>query len=296
MTASYPGFEPWREFPTLSIAEYAQFQRLIYAEAGIALSAAKLTFVATRLAPRVRDLGLPTFGAYYRRIVGGDVDELGRMLDAIAINETQFFREELQFDLLARECCGEWSAHAAAGARPRRLRVWSAACSTGEEPYSIAMVLHDRLATAGWDIEIIASDLSTSALDRARAGVWSVGKLDRVPTPFMKRHFLRGEGPQAGRAKIGPAASGMIDFQRINLRDDRYPVTGSFDAIFCRNALIYFDAASRAHVIERLISHLAPGGFLFLGHAESLIGTSYPLRSVMPAVYRLSAMAAAGAP
>jgi chemotaxis protein methyltransferase CheR len=296
VTTPYPAFEPWREFPTLSQAEYGQFQRLIYAEAGIALSAAKHTFLATRLAPRVRDLGLPTFGAYYRRIVGGDVDELRRMLDAIAINETQFFREELQFDLLADACCGEWSAYAAAGARPRRLRVWSAACSTGEEAYSIAMVLHDRLGTAGWDIEIIASDLSTRALDSARAGVWSIGKLDHVPVPFVKRHFFRGEGPQAGRAKIGPAASGLIAFQRINLRDDCYPVTGAFDAIFCRNALIYFDAASRAHVMERLIRHLAPGGFLFLGHAESLIGTSYPLRPVMPAVYRLRAPAPVGAP
>ena len=278
-----------RELPVLSDGEFTQFQRLIYKEAGIALSAGKQTLVAARLARRVRELELPTFGAYYRRIVGGDSDELTRMLDAITTNETHFFREAPQFDLLAGACCSEWSALAAAGARPRRLRVWSAACSTGEEPYTIAMVLHDRLATDGWNIEIIASDLSTSALARAREGVWPIEKLDGVPKPFLRRHFLRGVGRETGRARIGPDARGLVEFQRINLRDDRYPVTGSFDAIFCRNALIYFDAASRAHVVERLIERLAPGGFLFFGHAESLMGTSHSLRSVMPAVYRLPA-------
>lgn len=277
------------ELPVLSDGEFTQFQRLIYEQAGIALSAGKQTLVAARLARRVRDLELPSFGAYYRRIVAGDSAELTRMLDAITTNETHFFREAPQFELLADRCCAEWSAQAAAGSRRQHVRVWSAACSTGEEPYSIAMVLHDRLAVDGWGVEILASDLSTRALARAREAVWPVEKLGGVPPATLRRHFLRGTGPEAGRAKVSASAAGLVEFRHINLRDDEYPVSGAFDAIFCRNALIYFDAASRAHVVSRLVARLAPGGYLFLGHAESLIGTSHPLRSVMPAVYQLSA-------
>ena len=276
-----------RKLPELSEREFGQFQRLIYAKAGIRLPDDKRTLVVARLARRMRELALPSFGAYYRRVVAGVDDELTRMLDAITTNETQFFREARQFELLAADCCGEWSAQADAGTRPRRLRVWSAACSTGEEPYSIAAVLHDKLSTDGWKLEIVASDLCTTALARAREGVWPVTRVETVPKPLLKRYFLRGVGPETGRAKIDPAIRALVDFRQINLSDDRYPLTGTFDAVFCRNALIYFDAASRAHVVSRLIERLAPGGFLFLGHAESLVGTAHRLRSVMPAVYQL---------
>lgn len=285
-----------QKLPVLSDREFAQFQRLIYSEAGIRLSDDKRTLVSARLARRVRELALPTFGAYYRRVAGGDDGELTRMLDAITTNETHFFREPLQFALLADGCCSEWSAQAAAGARPRTLRVWSAACSSGEEPYSMAMVLHDRLAMAGWGVEIVASDLCTTALARARDGVWPVERLSAVPQPYLKRYFLRGVASEEGRAKIGPVVRSLVDFCHINLSDDSYPVAGSFDAIFCRNALIYFDAVSRAHVLDRLVARLAPGGFLFLGHAESLIGTTHRMRSVMPAVYRLPSRADARTP
>lgn len=278
-----------RDLPVLSDGEFAQFQRLIYKEAGIALSDSKRSLVTARLSRRVRDLALPTFGAYYRRIVAGDGAELTRMLDAITTNETHFFREAPQFGLLAERCCSEWRADALSGVRSKTLRVWSAACSTGEEPYSIAMVLHDRLAAEGWDVRITASDLSTGVLARARAGEWPVEKLGGVPQPTLRRHFLRGVGPAAGRARITPAIRALVEFQHLNLRHEEYPVQGPFDAIFCRNVLIYFDAASRAHVLSRLLERLAPGGYLFLGHAESLVGTTYPVRSVMPAVYRLTA-------
>ena len=151
----------------------------------------------------------------------------------------------------------------------------------------MAMVLQDRLVTDGWHVEIVASDLSTAALARAHEGVWPVARLAAVPQPYLKRYFLRGVASEAGKAKVGPLVRSMVDFCHINLSDDTYPLTCTFDAIFCRNALIYFDTASRAHVLDRLIQRLAPGGFLFLGHAESLIGTGHRLRSVMPAVYRL---------
>ena len=270
----------------LTTREFGQFQRLIHREAGIFLSEGKQALLAGRLARRVRELQLTSFGAYYRRVVDGDPAELVRLIDAIATNETRFFREYQQFELLADRVCGEWLADAAAGRRLRHVRVWSAACSTGEEPSSIAMVLLDRLGDKAWDIEIVASDLSTRALERASAGVWPLERAREIPDLYRRRYLLRGVGPEAGNCRAGAALRKLVRFQRINLCDLEYPVIGTFDAIFCRNVLIYFDPALRRQVVRRLTRRLAPGGYLFLGHAETMTGPSPHLRSVMPAVYQ----------
>ena len=276
---------------SLTEQEFTLFQRLILREAGIYLSEAKRALLVGRLIRRVRELELPTFGAYYARIAGGDAQELVRLLDAIATNETHFFREPKQFELLEDRVCSEWLVEAAAGRRARRVRVWSAACSTGEEPYSIAMVLLDRLGE-DWDVEIVASDLSTKVLDRAAQAVFPMGRADEIPEHYRRRYMLRGIGPEEGNCRAGKAARTPVRFERINLNDDEYPVTGMFDAIFCRNVLIYFDSPSRVRVIERLTRRLVPGGYLFLGHAESAARTATDLRPVMPAVYQRRAVAA----
>jgi len=276
---------------SLTEQEFTLFQRLILREAGIYLSEAKRALLVGRLIRRVRELELPTFGAYYARIAGGDAQELVRLLDAIATNETHFFREPKQFELLEDRVCSEWLVEAAAGRRARRVRVWSAACSTGEEPYSIAMVLLDRLGE-DWDVEIVASDLSTKVLDRAAQAVFPMGRADEIPEHYRRRYMLRGIGPEEGNCRAGKAARTPVRFERINLNDDEYPVTGMFDAIFCRNVLIYFDPPSRVRVIERLTRRLVPGGYLFLGHAESAARTATDLRPVMPAVYQRRAVAA----
>jgi len=276
---------------SLTEQEFTLFQRLILREAGIYLSEAKRALLVGRLIRRVRELELPTFGAYYARIAGGDAQELVRLLDAIATNETHFFREPKQFELLEGRVCSEWLVEAAAGRRARRVRVWSAACSTGEEPYSIAMVLLDRLGE-DWDVEIVASDLSTKVLDRAAQAVFPMGRADEIPEHYRRRYMLRGIGPEEGNCRAGKAARTPVRFERINLNDDEYPVTGMFDAIFCRNVLIYFDPPSRVRVIERLTRRLVPGGYLFLGHAESAARTATDLRPVMPAVYQRRAVAA----
>jgi chemotaxis protein methyltransferase CheR len=281
MIAVRTGNEP----ASLTAQEFALFQRLILREAGIFLSDAKRALLVGRLIRRVRELGLPTFGAYYARIAGGDTAELVRLLDAIATNETHFFREPRQFDLLEGGVCNEWLADAAAGRRARRVRVWSAACSTGEEPYSIAMVLLERLG-ADWEIEIAASDLSTKVLERAAQGVWPIERADEIPEHYRRRFMLRGVGPEEGNCRAGKAVRAPVRFERINLNDSEYPVSGMFDAIFCRNVLIYFDPPSRAQVIDRLTRRLVPGGYLFLGHAESAARAGADLVAVMPAVYR----------
>jgi len=274
--------------PGLTDVEFTQFQRLIHQRAGIFLSEAKRALLVGRLARRIRELGLTSFGAYYAAVQAGGPAEMTRLLDAVATNETHFFREAAQFDLLRDKVCGEWLEEAEAGTRSRAVRVWSAACSTGEEPYSIAMVLEDALGRLGWGIDILASDLSTKVLAQAAAGVWRADRGDPIPGHHLRSYMLRGVGPEAGKIKAGSQIRSRIRFAQVNLRDPEWQVSERFDAIFVRNVLIYFDAPTRAEVLRRLVGHLAPGGYLFLGHAEGMAGASLPLKSVMPAVYRLA--------
>ncbi len=272
--------------PQLSDREFSAFQALIHEVAGIWLGDNKRALVVGRLARRLRELELPSFAAYHRLALQ-DPAEMVRMLDAITTNETHFFREPAQFELLADRLCPQWEREAAAGQRARRLRIWSAACSSGEEPYSLGMLLHDRLGRSGWAIDILASDLSTKVLGRAKEAVWPVEKTAGIPAPYLRRYMLRGMGPEEGRVKVGCEIRDLVRFTRLNLQDEHYAVHGTFDAVFCRNVLIYFDAPSRQRVIARLMSHIVPGGYLFLGHAESLMGMSSRARSLRPAVYQV---------
>jgi chemotaxis protein methyltransferase CheR len=271
---------------SVSDREFTLFQALIHREAGIYLSPGKKSLLEGRLSRRVRMLGLNSFGAYYRRVVEGDRRELVHLLDCICTNETHFFREPQHFEFLEKHVFPEWMAQAASALRARRIRVWSAACSTGEEPYSLAMVLYASFPPAsGWEIEILATDLSTRALERARAGVWPLEKSREIPPRYLKPCMLRGTRSQAGKMKVSQETRSIVKFERLNLRDDAYPVAGLFDVIFCRNVLIYFDAELRLRVIQRLLNHLAPTGYLFLGHAETLNGLADRVRSVIPTVY-----------
>ena len=275
--------------PALSDHEFALFQRLIYEEAGIHLSQAKRALLIARLSGRLRALKLSSFGAYYRRVTKeGDPDELQRMLDCISTNETHFFREPKHFEFLERKVIPVWIEEAERGARARRIRVWSAACSTGEEPFSVAMLLlHHFPASAGWSIEILATDLSTRVLERARRAVWSIDKAHQIPTPYLKAFMLKGTGAQEGNMKADDAIRALVRFQQLNLNDESYAVTGRFDLIFCRNVLIYFSAESRKRAVGRLLAHLQPDGYFFVGHAESLHGVTSEVRSVVPTVYVL---------
>jgi chemotaxis protein methyltransferase CheR len=178
-----------------------------------------------------------------------------------------------------------WRAEADAGRRPRRVRVWSAACSTGEEPYTLAMVLLAAFP-AGWELEVLASDLSTKVLDRAAAGIWSLEKAKEIPEPHLKAFMLKGFGAQEGLMKAGPEIRALVRFARVNLIGDGWPSGPPFDLVFCRNVLIYFDRAGKIAVVERLIERLDPRGYLFLGHAESLGGFTAKARPVLPTVYQ----------
>ncbi len=273
------------ELRLLSEREFGLFQGLIQREAGIYLSEIKKALLVGRLARRVRELGLGSFGAYFE-LVERDPDERVRMLDRISTNETHFFREPRQFEFLEQCLYPAWAQAAAAGLRPKTIRAWSAACSSGEEPYSLAMSLLESFPrSSGWDIEILASDISTGVLARAEAALWPVAKSAEIPQPLLKRYMLKGVGPQEGRMKAGPELRALVRFARINLAEDTYVAPLGFDLVFCRNVLIYFRAEDKLRVLDRLLRHLAPGGHLLLGHAESVTGLTTRLRSVGPNVY-----------
>jgi chemotaxis protein methyltransferase CheR len=269
-------------------AEYRLFRDFIYQHAGIHLAEVKKALIVGRLSRRLRELGLQRFRQYYDYVVA---DKSGQecifLIDNITTNETHFFREPHQFDYLSRSLMPAWERDAAAGLRHRKVRIWSAACSSGEEPYSIAMLLLDYFPPeSGWQIEVLATDISTRVLERAREGIWPIARADSIPAGLLKKYMLRGTGGQQGNMKAGALVRSVLRFDRLNLHDPQYPLSGSFDAIFCRNVLIYFDQQSRAGVIGRMMNLLGDGGHLFLGHAESLTGMSHRMASVAPATYR----------
>ncbi len=270
------------ERAAISDADFGTFQALVNREAGIWLSPVKKALLVGRLSRRLRELGVTSWSRYHE-LVERDEAERIRMLDAITTNETHFFREPRHWEHLAGQVFPAWRAEAEAGRRPRRLRAWSAACSTGEEPYTIAMMLLGAFP-GGWDLEVAATDLSTRVLERARQATWPVEKAAEIPEEWLKAFMLKGTGPQAGLMKAGPEIRGLCRFARLNLATDEYP-PGPFDLVFCRNVLIYFDRDTKQRVIERLVDRLAPGGLLFLGHAETLAGYSTRARPVLPTVY-----------
>lgn len=275
----------------MSDHEFSLYRKLVYSRAGICLSPPKKALLEARLGRRLRELGMESFLAYYNYVTadltGG---EMVRLLDRVSTNETHFFREPKQFEWLERELLPSWIAQAKAGLRAPRTRVWSAGCSTGEEPYSLAMLLLDLLPLSmGWEIEILATDLSSRVLEAAQKAIWPIAKAQEIQEKYLKQFMLKGTGSQAAHMKAGPEIRAIVHFQHVNLHDEHYAVSGTFDLIFCRNVLIYFDAESRARVIPRLLNHLAKPGYLFVGHAESLNGTCEQLRHVMPTVYEYGA-------
>lgn len=269
----------------ITAREFNRFQGMIYREAGIHLAPCKEALLVGRLSRRLRELGIATFDAYWER-VQEDAAERVRMLDAICTHETHFFREPRHFEYLEKEVLPRWREEAAAGRRTRRVRAWSAACSSGEEPFTLAMVLLEGLPAAeGWEVEVLATDLSTRVLERAREAIWPLEKKQAIPPRLLKKYMLKGTRSQEGTMAAGPELRAAVRFARVNLNDPRLPVPGGFDLVFCRNVLIYFDAVSRRAAVERLLGHLAPGGLFFVGHAESLSQVTGRARGVIPTVY-----------
>jgi len=274
--------------PALTDKEFSLFQSLVYKESGIFLNVSKKSLIVGRLAKRLRELGLKRFEDYYHKIQESGPDEVQILLNLISTNETHFFREPRHFDLLWQVIFPEWKAAGETAVRPKKIRVWSAACSTGEEPYSLAMILLDYFPFAsGWEIEIVATDISTQVLDQARQGIWALEKKKEIPEKYLKAFMLKGSGSQEGKIKADPEIRSLIHFSWMNLNENNYPIVGSFDMVFCRNVLIYFDQESKTAVTGRMLDRLSPGGYLFLGHAESLVfGDNKRVKTIIPTVYQ----------
>jgi chemotaxis protein methyltransferase CheR len=272
--------------PEISDHEFALFQSLIRRQAGIHLADTKKPMLVCRLMRRLSALKLTSFDEYYRQVVYGGPEELARVLDAICTNETWFFRNPTHFAFIRDDLCPRWAAEMREGRRSRRVAAWSAGCSSGEEPFSLAMVLLHALPD--WSIAIQASDLSSRVLERARQATWPVEKSQDILAPYLKRYMLRGVGAQQGNMKAGPELTSLVSFSRLNLNDELWPMesAGPFDLIFCRNVLMYFDPHCRSRIVRRLLDRLTPRGYLFVGDAEGLGGFD-DLRLVGPAIHTL---------
>jgi chemotaxis protein methyltransferase CheR len=270
----------------LSDEEFALFRELVYAQTGIALTPHKRHLLQARLGRRLRALGLATFTAYHQYLMEQDPtgQELGRFTNAITTNKTDFFREAHHFQYLAEQWAPTLRAGATRGV-DRTVRIWSAGCSSGEEPYTIAITLREALG-AGWNVKILASDLDTDVLARAAAGVYSLEQTVPIPRPYLARYFLRGTGDSQDLVRVRPEIRALVTFRRVNLLDRAWPIKSRLDVIFCRNVLIYFDRPTQKQILERFRDLLKDDGLLFLGHSESVYGLLDGVRHLGNTMYR----------
>lgn len=258
--------------------EFALFQRLIYKIAGISLSDSKKVLLVGRLTRRLKVYELGNFSQYYRMLATGEhPEELQTMVDLLTTNETYFFREPKHFDFLRDEIIRKRSS-------PATFRVWSAASSSGEEAYSLAMVLAEHLPNTPW--EIVGSDISTKVLAKAASGHYSLARTEGIPPGFMTKYCLKGVRTQAGTFMIVPELRKRTSFYQINLMNPVDPEIGDFEVIFLRNVMIYFDPPTKTKVVHNLLPRLKSGGYLIIGHSETLNGITDRVQAVLPTIYR----------
>lgn len=266
------------------------FERLsayIYQKLGIQITESKKTMLCGRLAKRLRALQLESVAAYcdYLFSESGQSLERVELFDAVTTNKTDFFREAKHFEYLSETVLPEWQQGSHAG---RPFRIWSAGCSSGEEPYTMAMVLNeyaDQHRSTRFDFEIIATDISTRVLDHAKAGVYHTDRVVPVPASIRRKYLLRSKDRNSQLVRIVPQLRRTVRFGRLNFMDDTFRLPYMMDVIFCRNVIIYFDSETRERLVQKFCRHLLPGGYLFLGHSESLHGFDLPLRQVGSTAY-----------
>ena len=261
----------------ISDTEFRHFQRFIYEAAGITLSPSKKALVTGRLAKRLQARQLDSYGDYLKLLSSGDeAHEAQTAVDLLTTNETYFFREPKHFELLRAQAAGE-------RARAQPFRVWSAASSTGEEAYSIAMVLADCLD--GRAFEVVGTDISTRVLEKARLGHYPLERTRQIPLHYLKRFCLRGQGAQEGTLLVERKLRQSVRFVHANL-NTALPDLGRFDVVFLRNVMIYFSGDTKREVVARVLAPLKPGGHLCIGHSESLNGINDTVVQVAPSIYR----------
>jgi len=269
----------WAQQVPLTDAHFQRICQLIYQRAGIVLASHKREMVYNRLVRRLRTLGIADFGSYLALLEGNNSGEEWEVfINALTTNLTAFFRELHHFPILARHV----------SERPGPYSVWSTAASTGEEPYSIAMTLLETRPGAASQMQVVASDINTLVLEKARAGVYRHEELRGLSTAQRQRFFLRGTGPHDGLARVRPELNNMVRFQYLNLLAAEWALPGPFDAIFCRNVMIYFDKETQERILRRFVPLLKPGGLMFAGHSENFSQISQEFKLRGQTVYQLT--------
>jgi chemotaxis protein methyltransferase CheR len=261
--------------------DYEFIRHTVYEHSRINLGAEKKALVSARITKRLRALKLGDFTSYctFLRSPKGKT-ELPFLVEVISTNHTHFFRENRHFDFLREVAIPKWRANGLGA-----IRIWSAASSSGEEPFTIAIVLAETLGLQ-CDWRIVGTDISARMLEVARAGIYSADRLSHVPTETQRRFFQRGVGASEGQFRIKEELRRRIEFSHLNLLQPTYPFMGRFDAIFCRNVMIYFDRETQETLVEKMTPHLAPGGYLMVGHSETLSGIHHNLTPLQPALYQ----------
>ncbi len=273
---------------TMSDKDFSRLGEFIHDSCGIKITPAKKVMLESRLAKRLKCLGISSFRDYCEYLFSprGMQDELVHMIDMVTTNKTDFFREPAHFSYLAEKAVPELINLHGAGSS-RMLGVWSAGCSTGEEPYTIAMALNELTEKyRGFRYMVLATDISTKVLDIAKLGIYSEDKVEPVPDPLKKRYIMTGKNSRQGMIRIVPELRERVNFRRLNFMEGDFGMREPMDVIFCRNVIIYFDRPTQEKLLKRFCKHLVPGGYIFMGHSETLQGMDLPLVPVAPTVYR----------
>lgn len=266
----------------LSDRDFKAISTFIYDKCGINLHEGKKELVRSRLARRLRQNGFSSFDEYFKFLQQDKSgNELVQMLDAISTNLTSFFRGQAHFDFLEQTVFPSYVANG-----PKKVRFWCAGCSTGEEPYSLATSwLETAPASLAMNASILATDLSTRVLATAEAGIYDMEHIGKIPANRLKKYFQKGSGDQEGVFRVKPEARNLVTFKRLNLMDS-FPFSQSFEVIFCRNVMIYFDKKTVHDLIAKFHTALSPGGYLLIGHAESLASVTHSFKYVIPSGYQ----------
>ena len=272
------------QYVKLTDALFHKFSELIYRQAGIHLKPEKKELLNTRLSKRLRACGIPTFRKYYDFVVNDHSGaELIQLIDCVSTNFTNFFREQAHFDLLTSTILPQFIAE---NRQKEELLLWSAACSSGEEPYTIAMVLEEFLGREpGWRYRIVATDISTKVLAQAERGIYPADRVEKVPPELLHKYFQRGVGQRAGLVRVKERLKRQVEFRRLNLIEE-FPWHDELQVIFCRNVMIYFNRSTQEELVNKFHRCLAPGGYLFIGHSESLASIRHMFKQVASTAYR----------
>ncbi len=266
--------------------DFTRLSSFIYNELGIKMPDVKKVMLQSRLQKRLSELKIATFKEYIDFVFSkeGKTEEIIKMIDLVTTNKTDFFREPAHFDFLLETALPQLIDN---NREHTSIKIWSAGCSSGEEPYTLAMVLKEfSLNHPGMDFEILATDLSTKILDKAVMAIYADDRITGVPYELKKKYFLKSKDPLNKTVRIVPELRSKISFKRLNFMDAQYAVEKEFDIVFCRNVLIYFDRETQQQVITKLASKLKPNGYFFLGHSESITNMNVPLRQIKPTIFR----------